>query len=166
MSLYATYILADPTTGAIRYVGKTKQKTRERLRRHVRDALEKSADGAWADRTHRANWIRSLLNHGQEPVLKEIYHYATLEEVNAAERFLIRHIRPVKPDLTNTTDGGDGGIVSRKPACDDGIVIRAYQGGMTSRQIASKYKTCRKRVLGILKQAGVEMRPARRVKRA
>lgn len=162
---YATYVLVDPLTGQIRYVGKTKQRVAERLGRHVRDAQEKRGE-RWSDITYRANWIRSLLFQGHRPTLEVVHRYATLEEVNEAERFLIRHIRPAKSNLTNTTDGGDGGIASRAPVVEDGEVIAAYVGGMSSTKISRKFKTCKKRVLNVLKKAGVALRPSGRTKGA
>jgi hypothetical protein len=139
----------------IRYVGKTKQTLAERLGRHIRDAQEKVGD-KWSDNTHRANWLRKA----GRPLIYEICRYKTLSEVNAAERFLIYHMKAAGKNLTNTTMGGDGGIVARLPACRDRVVIDEYQRGLSSTKIAAKYKTCKKRVLSVLKAAGVELRPA------
>lgn len=160
MKVYALYILIDPITNSIRYVGKTKQDLKERLARHVRDALE--MDGAtWADRTHRANWIRKVLSQGQRPRISEMCRYNDLESVNAAERFFIHHIRSVRNDLTNATAGGDGGIVPRKPAISDAVVLEAYRAGKSSIVISKEFKTCKKRVLSVLKRAGVLRAPGR-----
>jgi hypothetical protein len=139
--LVSIYTLSDPADGAIRYVGKTKQKLNRRLRRHIADALERAFD-RWADTTHRACWLRSLATAPLMEVVEEC------EEVDAndAERFWIVQFRALGFDLTNHTDGGDGGIISRKPACTDEEALSLYRSGFSTKQVARQLKTCAKRV--------------------
>jgi hypothetical protein len=58
--------------------------------------------------THRNNWIRSLMNKGQKPLLKmlEVVPEELWEE---AERWWIAKYRTWGLDLTNCADGGEGG---------------------------------------------------------
>lgn len=154
MKQFATYVLRDPDSGSIRYIGKTKQPLKARLDRHVRDAREQLGS-QWVDRTHRANWIRKLLDHGKRPEIAEIHRYATLEAVNEAEKLLIKHFRVVREDLTNATGGGDGGVIPRKPSVDDQTVLDAYRSGKTTAEIAAHFQTCKKRVARLVKAAGL-----------
>jgi hypothetical protein len=163
LATYHTYVLVDPNTKKIRYVGKTKQLPKERLRRHLRDARERLGD-AWVDRTHRANWLRQLMATGHKPAMEILHSYSSLEEVNEAERFFIKHIRSVKSDLTNATDGGDGCVVVRSPVVGDVVVVAEYLSGLSSTKIARKYGTCKKRVLTVLKAHDITLRPNRNQK--
>lgn len=95
------YMLSDPETGRVRYVGKTVSTPSERLRCHVYETKR--------ERNHRTNWVRSLLQVGLRPQV------TTLEEVcgpaedgMAAERRWISYLRAEGCDLTNLTDGGEG----------------------------------------------------------
>lgn len=96
------YCLVDPFTKEIRYVGKSNQ-PKIRLRRHIRNAKE-------GQKSHKSNWIRTLLDKKSKPILK------FLEEVNQLdweekERFWIRKLRDAGFDLTNTCIGGLGGYI-------------------------------------------------------
>jgi hypothetical protein len=151
---YHLYVLMELEPKSIRYIGKTVQGLQTRFRRHIKDAEEKNDDGTWTDTTHRANWIRKALSEGKQLKIKSIGEYSDLIQVNEAEKFFIKHFRAARADLTNITNGGDGGIASRKPMVSDDVVIREYLSGMGSATIAAKYKTCKKRVLKVLREAG------------
>lgn len=146
---YLVYGLFDPQTSELRYVGKTKQVLGERLRRHQRDALEKT-ENTWTDHTHRACWLRKVLFLGLSPEVEILQETATLEEANDSEVFWISYYKSIGCELTNSTAGGDGGIVSRKPTCTDEAVIEMYQSGLSTGQIAKSMKTCKKRILTVL----------------
>jgi hypothetical protein len=148
---FSLYLLVDPSNGSIRYVGKTIQNPKDRLRRHIRDAQCRLGD-MWEDHTHRANWIRKVLDSGSTPGLEVLGAYRSLSELNAAERFFIHHIRSVV-DLTNATVGGDGGN-GRKPVIGDDVVLAEFRAGLGSGAIAKRHHTCKKRVLSVLKRAG------------
>lgn len=145
---YSLYLLLDPREGhtKIRYVGKTKNLLRDRLARHIRDSRKLNH--------HRANWIRSVIRDGFKPIIKEVCRYSSLEEVNSAEKLFIKYMF----NLTNLTEGGDGGIVSRKPNISNDLVCDLYLKGMNSTKISKTYKTCKKRVLAVLRQNNI-LRP-------
>lgn len=95
------YGLADPVTGALRYVGKTKGSLRKRLLAHINDVFR--------GRTYipRHKWIASLTVLGLVP---EIF---AIEEVSddgwrETEQFWIAYYRSIGCDLLNATAGGDG----------------------------------------------------------
>jgi hypothetical protein len=135
-------------------VGKTKQLLTKRIYRHKRDALE-CCGGAWTDKTHRANWLRQLYLSGNCPEVVVLEEAADLANLNLAECEWIEVARCSYVNLVNETDGGDGGIISRKPAVADDVVIDDYRHGLSSKLIAKKYGTCKKRVLSVIRAAGV-----------
>lgn len=91
------YALFDPRNNSIRYVGKTTNRCSERLRCHVWDRR----------RSHKRNWIQSLLAIGLLPRL-EIIEAVPRERWREAERFWITYLRFLGCQLTNVAAGGDG----------------------------------------------------------
>lgn len=107
---YPSYIygLVDPRSGVVRYIGKTQRQIRNavesRYNRHI--AESKSTPLL----THKTRWISGLLELGLKPevlILDEIF--CSTEELSSLERLRIAEYRALDVDLTNTTDGGDGG---------------------------------------------------------
>lgn len=102
------YALLDPSTGKVRYVGKSDHPDK-RLLGHC------SLDGfnPWKDR-----WIAQLKEAGLSPVLKvieECYRAAWPER----ERHWINHYREAGLGLTNITEGGDSPPPRRGCRCTD-----------------------------------------------
>lgn len=91
------YGLADPRTGDIRYVGKSKN-PEKRLRQHIRDRNR---------RPHYpvSRWIRSLLSEGVSPSLTVLWK-GPESEWKDAERSEIAK-RRATGKLLNVADGGD-----------------------------------------------------------
>lgn len=94
------YALNDPTSGRTRYIGKSK-KPRDRFSKHLNRSRRET--------NHRANWINSLRNIGQEPVL-EILDEVPEVEWEFWEREWIQLYRVLGFDLVNSTEGGIGWI--------------------------------------------------------
>lgn len=92
------YGLCDPTTGELRYVGKTSLSLNVRLSRHLRNARS-------GCRPHVNAWIRGLLAKGLVPDAFEIEPTA---EWRTAERFWIQYFRFIGCRLVNTDPGGGG----------------------------------------------------------
>jgi len=102
------YGLTDPRTGDVRYIGKTRRQTRHSVRYRYRSHLVDAQQNPKL--THKTRWISQLLDLGLEPgvvVLDEVL--CTPEELSALEISRIAEYRALGFDLTNTTDGGDGG---------------------------------------------------------
>lgn len=94
------YALLDPRDQAVRYIGKTNQPLKRRLRDHIWDCVSQT--------TYRAYWVKHLLSLGMKPII------TLLEEVpkeywREAETFWIEYFRRIGARLTNATCGGDGG---------------------------------------------------------
>lgn len=102
---WTVYVLKNPRTNAVRYVGFTSQKLSRRLLDHVSDAT-RSGNHC---RTHKDNWLLSLLSIGLCPVI-EVLEAGSGDGWKEAERRWIAHYRSMGARLVNGTDGGDGVI--------------------------------------------------------
>jgi hypothetical protein len=103
MKITRIYVLRDPRTNEVRYVGKTVKTLADRLSAHINESGK--------IKTHRGQWIQSLLKVGVRPVIEEIDQ--ALADWVEKERFWIAHYRSITEKLTNQCDGGEGvcGIV-------------------------------------------------------
>lgn len=90
------YVLKDPTTGEVRYVGKTDNPIK-RARTHLVDR----------NNNHRTCWIKSLLSLGLKPVL-EVIDEVPMTEWQSWEIAYIQFYSEEGCNLTNGTFGGDG----------------------------------------------------------
>lgn len=93
------YVLEDPRTGEVRYVGKTCN-PHSRLRYHCKASSLQS-------NSHRSNWIRGLLADGVRPAFRVIDAGMGTGH-GLAERAWIREYRRRGARLVNSTDGGEG----------------------------------------------------------
>jgi group I intron endonuclease len=91
------YILSEPTSNQVRYVGKTKDPNR-RLKKHI---SERFIHDSYKDR-----WIRKIVENGELP---EITVIDTVDDKEWIfwERFYISYFKFIGCNLTNGTDGGD-----------------------------------------------------------
>jgi NUMOD3 motif-containing protein len=91
------YVLLDPRTGDVRYVGVTCQGLQVRLWQHLQDARN-------GRQNHRCTWIRSLLALDLKPAIKLI------ESTDDRQRecMWIRYFDGLGDSLTNGTEGGEG----------------------------------------------------------
>lgn len=94
---FKVYVLKDPTTLEVRYVGYTGQKISNRLSAHIQDCKK-------IKNSYRVNWIRKLLGEGLQPIIEVIKDKLTHEDAIILEISLISKL----PNLVNGTAGGDG----------------------------------------------------------
>lgn len=94
------YVLKDPRTGEVRYVGKTKNSLRKRLTDHIYDSKR--------HKNRRANWIKSLAKKGLEPIIELIETVSSGEDWAEREKYWIKWYRGNGCNLLNMTDGGEG----------------------------------------------------------
>jgi len=92
------YILKEPDTGCIRYVGKTVS-PKNRMKSHK---CLKGTKG-----THLSSWIVSLRNKNQVPIM-EIIDEIEGNEWKEKESFYIEFYKKHGCDLVNLTTGGEG----------------------------------------------------------
>lgn len=93
------YKLIDPNTNKIRYVGKSTNLKR-RYRQHTNKKIQQKA------KTHLSNWLLTLLNNSQKPILEEIENCE--DSWKEREIFWIKYYRELGYKMCNKTDGGDG----------------------------------------------------------
>jgi hypothetical protein len=93
------YVLKDPISNEIRYVGKSNN-PEKRLKRHL------SRYGLIESWTPKNKWILYLKNNNLEPIMEVID--STTGDINELEIKWIKHYRDLGLNLTNSTDGGDG----------------------------------------------------------
>jgi hypothetical protein len=93
------YVLKDPRTNAVRYIGVTCKPTR-RLRGHVQEAGRTD--------TYKSRWIRQLLRLKLIPVLVVVENIKANADWAAREIWWIARGIKLGWRLTNATTGGDG----------------------------------------------------------
>jgi hypothetical protein len=98
------YGLVDPHTNQIRYIGKAVD-LYMRIKNHYKPSR-------LIDKTHKNNWINKLLSEGEYSKIHIIEKCNNQQELNDAEKKWIKYYRDLGCDLTNGTDGGDGGKMS------------------------------------------------------
>ncbi len=97
---FVIYGLCDPVDLELRYIGKAEDPVR-RYYLHL-------CDSQLRRKSHRNNWIKSLLRNGAKPALVTLDRGVSHEEWQERERFWIRFARGAGCALTNATEGGDG----------------------------------------------------------
>jgi hypothetical protein len=94
------YLLKDPRTRQVRYVGWTSKTPARRLNTHIQAAICKPT-------THKAKWVLSLLSIGIRPEI-EVIECGLGDGWAQAEMKWIAFYREKGAKLTNATDGGEG----------------------------------------------------------
>lgn len=94
------YILKDPISNEVRYVGKSNN-PQNRLKKHL---SESNLIESW---TPKNKWLLSLRKDNLSPIM-EIIDSTYLDNINELEVYWIKHYRDLGIDLTNGTNGGDG----------------------------------------------------------
>lgn len=93
------YVLKDPRTNEIRYVGKTvKKDLNKRLIEHC----------AHQNRTHKYFWISQLKSEGLKPIIESIEKCTDLDW-QEREIYWIQYYKDLNYNLTNSHEGGMGG---------------------------------------------------------
>ena len=95
------YILLEPETNEIRYVGKAVD-LYSRIRNHYKPSKLIS-------KTHKNNWVNKLLNEGKYFDVLVVEEVENENHLNEAEIKWIKYYKDLGCDLTNGTNGGDGG---------------------------------------------------------
>lgn len=93
------YALVDPLTLKIRYIGRTKCSLKKRLAEHISKAK------SLRDKTHKENWINSLLKINSKPYIRLL---TVVEGWDYSHEFEINLIDKYKNRLLNHNDKGKG----------------------------------------------------------
>lgn len=100
------YSLIDPITKEIRYIGKANN-LKNRLWAHINEARNIKT------KSHKNNWIRSLLRKEVKPIINLIEEVSIENWINR-EIYWIAYFKNEGYDLLNMTQGGECGIISDK----------------------------------------------------
>lgn len=95
------YVLIDPLTCKVRYIGITTQSIERRLYKHVTETMYSKKS------THKINWIRKLLSQGYSPIIKKLIDINSWETALRIEKELIKKYKLLR-NLTNNEDYVDG----------------------------------------------------------
>lgn len=104
------YVLKDPITDQIRYIGQTIVKPQNRYNQHI---YQWKRCGSKINKVN--SWIKSLFNFNLKPVLEILEDSISENELDQKEIFYILKYKEMT-DLCNHTDGGKGtrGFVQTK----------------------------------------------------
>ncbi len=120
---FTIYVLCDPETEAIRYVGITRFELSERLTEHVKESN-------YHQKSHRHKWIRSLFKRGLRPLIRKIDE-TDEKHRNERERHWIAELGKTC-NLVNGTEGGEGLInpsLEVRKRISESLKINGYKGG-------------------------------------
>lgn len=95
------YGLRDPRTKKIRYIGKA-DNPKNRLQNHL-------CPSNLVRKKHTSQWLALLKRLGLKPILVILQELDNDEDWEAAERRWIKNFKDAGCDLTNITEGGEGG---------------------------------------------------------
>jgi hypothetical protein len=97
------YALHCPWTGEVRYVGKTARGSKRPPQHLVLSSWFKKS-------THKEKWIAKCVNAGRKPEWSILAYCCDDESLDYKEIELIALYRSIGFNLTNSTEGGEGGI--------------------------------------------------------
>lgn len=92
------YVLIDPRTNEVRYIGKA-NRVDERYKAHLNRARK--------HQTYKKNWIESLRKEGLKPIV-EVVDVVPIDEWQFWEIYWISQMKQWGFKLVNYTNGGDG----------------------------------------------------------
>lgn len=98
---WVVYVICDPRTDVVRYVGTTQKNPNRRFQHHVNTAK------SGRSHTHCGNWLRSLLSIGVNPLFRIVETGVGAGWSEAEKRWIAKFKKEGVP-LTNHTDGGEG----------------------------------------------------------
>jgi len=104
MIIYSLSSSEDPNN--VRYIGKTND-IKKRLKRHL------SKYNLIPD-THKNRWIKSEISKGNKIIITEIYRIVDDEKWQDVEIYWIDKYKKEGYKLTNSTNGGDGGVFTKE----------------------------------------------------
>lgn len=91
------YVLKDPVSGEVRYVGKTSTTLEARLKSHL----------GYTAKNHRSFWLNSLKIKNLKPTI-ELIEKCTITDWQEREIYWIQYYKDSGAKLTNSTSGGLG----------------------------------------------------------
>lgn len=94
--IFKTYVLKDPQTNLVRYVGATIYPLKRRLAKHLCAITNQE----------KIKWIGSLKLNGLTPIIKELKTHSTEHEMYSDEEVFIKSFRDIGHPILNNSTGG------------------------------------------------------------
>lgn len=124
------YVLNDPRTNQVRYVGKANDPLK-RWKCHISRAKKNDR------KNHTTSWMRFLLNLGLTPEL-EILEEIPMDGWQEIEKEYIRVFRMIGIRLTNAAEGGEGSAMSQDTKAKLSVANTGQKRSVEARENMSK----------------------------
>lgn len=92
---FLVYMLLDPDTGSVRYVGRSSSALRRPFNHFRCKRVREKRDACHA-------WVRAVLRRGKEPVVQVLQAVSKQSLLDECERFWIRHFQLLGEPLLNS----------------------------------------------------------------
>lgn len=126
------YVLIDPETNKIRYVGKANN-IKQRYKAHLNKARK--------HQIHKKNWIESLKKKGLRPIL-EIIDVVPINEWIFWETYWISQFRTWGFNLINYTNGGEGSTFGNQTSYKKGHGAKPIVALTREGVFVKEFKNC------------------------
>ncbi len=130
---YGVYILSDPRTDQIRYVGKTTGSLQKRLKQHL-----SASSLRW--KSHKNHWVKELTVLGLRPLIEEAEVFDSQKAMDEGEKFYISYFKSLGFKLTNSTDGGEGLSPGFKHTAETKTKMQASHAGKKKAPFSAEHK--------------------------
>jgi group I intron endonuclease len=131
------YVLIDPETDEVRYVGKANNVS-ERYKAHLNRARK--------HQIHKKNWIINLRNKGLKPII-EVIDIVPFSEWIFWEKYWISQMKTWGFNLINHTEGGDGCTFGNQTSFKKGSVPWNKGGNHTEESRVKMSKAQKNRIV-------------------
>lgn len=126
--------------GRVRYIGLTNN-PRARLNSHI------STSRAKQEKSHKASWVQSVISSGSEIGLAILSEGISRDDAGEVEAAFVSTLRDTLV-LTNTTDGGLGGMSGVSPGPETRAKISAFHKGRSRSKESRDRLSETSRILG------------------
>ena len=82
------YVLKDPITNEVRYIGQTKHSLKSRMNTHIYDSIK------YRYNAPKCNWVRKLLNNNLFPII-EVIEEVENDKLDEREIYWISYYRNI-----------------------------------------------------------------------
>lgn len=147
-NLVYIYVLVDPFSGQVKYVGKANDPN-FRLKEHIRKSK--------FNKSYKDNWIKNLINRGGLPIIEVIDEVST-DNWGFWETYWIEQFRTWGFKLTNIANGGIGGNLGELVNKKISESKKGFKHSIKTKQILSEFrigKKHKKETIEIFKQTRI-----------
>ena len=129
------YVLIDPITLKVRYIGITNQNLKDRLNGHISSAKNRQSDN-W----HKTNWINKILSFHQKPIIRLLKTFKRREDAEKLEETLINKYKEKRNLVNIALDSAKFDSTSAGKILSKTVYVYDYQGNYI--ECFSSIKSC------------------------